>query len=76
MALDIFASAPFVQDVKSHALKHYDDPRTRWDYVIECYSNQDIAEIVASAKTAKRAIWLMSRHLRAPSDYAADIRGA
>jgi hypothetical protein len=74
--MDQFKTAPFVKEVMAHAVKHYDDRKTRWDYVIECMSNQDIAEIIASAKTEKRAIWLMSRYLRAPSDYAADIRGA
>lgn len=45
-----------VKVVKDHALKHYDTPGMGWDFLIECYSDKDIAELIEGARTPAGAI--------------------
>jgi hypothetical protein len=50
-----------VEAVKAHARDHYEDGG--WDVLVECYSDSDIAGIVAGAKTAKGAIRKAAKRL-------------
>jgi len=43
-----------VQAVKDHARRNYNFGG--WDFVVECWSDEDIAKEVAGCKTAKQAI--------------------
>ncbi len=45
-----------VKHVKDHALEHYDTPGMGWDFLIECYSDKDIAELIEGARTPAGAI--------------------
>lgn len=43
-----------IQAVKDHAQAHYNDGG--WDVVVECWDDEDIAEVIQGARTAKGAI--------------------
>ena len=48
------AMAELIAAVRAHAETHYE--RNGWDFVVECYSDNDIAEILADRQiTSKRA---------------------
>jgi len=48
----------FVEAVKKHAIEHYEDS-FGWSEVIECYSDDDIANIIETACTPAEAIQMM-----------------
>ena len=43
--------------VKKHALANYE--RDGWDYVVECYDDAQIADIIKTARTPTGAIKMM-----------------
>lgn len=49
-----FTKDKLVQAVRDHALEHYEDGG--WDVIIECYSDEEIAEEIGKARTPKGAI--------------------
>ena len=59
--------------VKSHALEHYEE--SRWDVVVGCYSDEQIAEVIGKTKTCKAAIKAMQKHIKPVAEYWADIQG-
>lgn len=66
-----------VAAVKQHALDHYNEGG--WDYIIECYSDQELAEIIGPrVRTPNGAIRKVADktgiHVRA--EVRADIQGA
>jgi len=61
----------FVEAVKAHARKHYEEGG--WDYVIECYSDAEIAATIAGATTIAGAIRKIGKVLKDRADYRADI---
>lgn len=50
------ATDALVAAVKAHALAHYESGPVSWDYLIECWSDYDIAVAIINARTAKAAI--------------------
>jgi len=62
----------FVDAVKTHALKNYETDG--WDYVVECYSDSDIAEIIKTARTAGDAINMVLAEVKPRADYRAEIQ--
>ena len=44
----------FVQEVKDHALQHYEEDG--WDIIVECYSDDEIADIIQGCSTEEEAI--------------------
>jgi len=58
--------------VKAHALAHYE--KQGWDIVVECYSDEQIGEIVAKCRTAKGAISAVLKAVRPSAEYRADIQ--
>jgi hypothetical protein len=62
----------FTEAVKAHAIANYETDG--WDYVVECYEDEKIAEIIKTAHTEKDAIALMRAHVKPRADYRADIQ--
>jgi len=58
--------------VKKHALANYE--KQGWDIVIECYSDDDIAEIIKTARTPAGAIKMVRAEIKPRADYRDDIR--
>ena len=48
-----------INAVKAHALAHYNDKGTRWDYVVECFDDKDIADRICHCTTVEGAIGKM-----------------
>ena len=65
--------AHWIAAVKQYALTHYADGKG-WDYVVEAWSDEDIAGAIGAAKTLKGSIWNVGRAVRILADYEADIK--
>ena len=61
----------FVEDVKKYALEHYEEDG--WDVVVECFSDEEIGEIIQRARTKKGAIEKMSKSIRPLADHRSEI---
>lgn len=61
-----------VKAVKDHAAKNYN--QDGWDYVVECYEDTDIAEIIGNARTAKGAIAKVKAVVKTQDSYRKDIQ--
>ena len=57
--------------VRKHAAKNYE--RDGWDYVVECYSDDDIREAIGDAKTENQAIVRVKRAVKVLDDHRKDI---
>jgi hypothetical protein len=62
----------FVKEIKAHALANYN--RDGWDFVVECYSDEEICELTARCTTAEQAIAKIGRTVKAQDDYRRDIQ--
>ena len=67
---DIF-SEMFIAAVKAHAIANYE--KDGWDIVVESYSDNEIAELVKTARTIKGAIKMVRTDCKAHADYSAEI---
>jgi hypothetical protein len=56
--------------VKTFAVANYEQG---WDVVVECYSNPELDELIGNAKTAKGAIWNVSRAIGPGNEYRQEI---
>lgn len=63
-----------IEAVRAHALKHYEDGG--WDYVVEAWDDEDLAEFIGKARTPAGAIKAVGKIVKMRYDYAEDIRGA
>ena len=62
----------FTTAVKDYALAHYETDG--WDYVVECYSDAEIADVIKTARTPAGAIKMMRAQVKPRADYRADIQ--
>lgn len=62
----------FVNAVKAYALANYN--KDGWDYVVECWSDGEIAEQIQSCKTEKEAISRMRKIVKMQDEYRSDIQ--
>ena len=62
----------FTAAVKQHALANYE--KDGWDYVVECYDDAEITDIIKTARTAAGAIKMVRAHVKPRADYRADIQ--
>ena len=62
----------FTAAVKQHALANYE--KDGWDYVVECYSDAELADIIKNCRTEKGAIKTMRAHIKPRADYRAEIQ--
>jgi len=68
-----YVIAQYVTAIKAHAIAHYE--QDGWDYVVECYDDAQIADIIKTARTEKGAIRMMRAQVKPRADYRADIQG-
>ena len=66
------AMQELIDAVKAHALKNYE--KDGWDYIVECYSDDEILAIIKTARTAAGAIKMVRAEIKPRSDYRADIQ--
>lgn len=64
--------ATLVEGVKKHAAANYEVGG--WDYVVECYEDSDIREIVAGCTTVQSAILLVGEEVGYRDDMRKDIQ--
>tara|TARA_R110000868_G_scaffold27515_1_gene104309 strand:+ start:394 stop:618 length:225 start_codon:yes stop_codon:yes gene_type:complete len=62
----------YLAAIKAHALANYE--KDGWDYVVECYDDAQIVEIIKTARTIKGAIKMLRAHIKPRADYRADIQ--
>jgi hypothetical protein len=62
----------FTEAVKQHALANYEIEG--WDYVVECYDDAQIADIIKTARTPAGAIKMMRAQVKPRADYRAEIQ--
>ena len=62
----------FVQAVKDFALAHYD--QDGWDIVIECYSDDELVEIIGIVRSEKAAIVRVKADVRRHAEYRNEVR--
>lgn len=60
-----------VQAVKQHALGNYEDDG--WDYLVECYEDAEVLELIGDATTVEGAIKAVGRVMKIKDDYRKDI---
>ena len=68
-----YVIAQYVLAIKAYAIAHYETDG--WDYVVECYDDAQIVDIIKTARTEKGAIKTMRAHVKPRADYRADIQG-
>ena len=70
--MDATATAALVAAVMQHAEKNYE--RDGWDYVVECYSDEEIADVIKTARTPAGAIKMMRAQVKHRAEYRDEIR--
>jgi hypothetical protein len=66
------ATQELIEAVKAYALAHYE--KDGWDYVVECYSDADLAEIIKGCRTASGAIKRVRAAIKPRADYRSEIQ--
>lgn len=61
-----------VEAVKRHALAHYNEDG--WDFIVECYTDADLWEVIAGAKTEAAAVKKARAAARLLGDRRGDVR--
>ncbi len=64
----------YVEAVKRYALAHYDEKS--WSYVVEAWSDVEIASQIAGSTNSLMAIRMMSEWVIMHHEYAEDIRNS
>ena len=62
---------PIIKALKKHALEHYDEDG--WDYLIECFEDDDILRLIDGATTLPLAIEKAGRVLRVMDSRRKDV---
>lgn len=63
-----------IDAVKAHALKHYNDGG--WDFIVECWSDEEIAECFKDAETEASAIAAVGQIVSVYADRQADAKNS
>lgn len=61
-----------VAAVKAHALANYN--KGGWDYIVECWEDEDIEEEIAGCRSAAGAIKKVGKCAKALGNYRAEVR--
>lgn len=64
--------AELVAAVRAHAITNYESDG--WDYVVECWSDEDLLRVVATCRTARGAIRKVRAEIRPLADMRAEVR--
>ena len=62
----------FVEAVKQHAIDNYNEGG--WDFVVECWADDEIEIAIATATTAEQAIAIMEQEVGPLADQRAEIQ--
>ncbi len=62
-----------VEVVKNYACANYE--MDGWDYIVECFSDEDILEAIKHAKTDKAAIRAVGRLAKELNERRKDVQG-
>jgi hypothetical protein len=62
----------YLAAIKAHALANYE--KDGWDYIVECYDDAQIVEIIKTARTINGAIKMVRARIKPRADYRADIQ--
>ena len=62
----------FVEAVKQYAIRNYNEDG--WDYVVECWSDEDIVDRTEGAATEAKAIQMVADWVRPLAEYRDEIR--
>ena len=62
-----------VEAVRQFALAHYEEDG--WDTVVECWADDEIAEVIAGCATPDDAVAAMKAEIAPFAAYRADIEG-
>jgi len=71
------ATQELIYAVRGYAIAHYQTAtpsRDGWDYVVECYSVADIAEIIKGCRTAAGAIAKVRKEVKQRADLRAEMQ--
>lgn len=66
-------TAALVAAVRAHAHKNYG--KSGWDYVVECWEDADIAQVIGNSKTEQGAIRAVHAVVRAQHSRRLDVEG-
>jgi len=61
----------YVKVVRDYALAHYEEDG--WDYVVECWADDEIDEVTKDARDDVDAVSLMFEEVKPLADYRDDI---
>ena len=61
-----------IEAVKRHAVENYETDG--WDFVVECWSDQDILDRIEGAESAEEAIQLVGEDIGVLAEYRDEIR--
>jgi len=61
-----------VEAVKAHAVDHYEEDG--WDYLVECYSDAEVEEMLGKCRTVAGAIKKVGYFMKEKGDYRAEIQ--
>ncbi len=61
-----------VDEVKAHAYRNYDNKG--WDYIVECYTDDEIAAEIGNARTVTGAIRKVGRIVKLMHERREDIQ--
>jgi hypothetical protein len=63
-----------IKAVRDHALANYN--RDGWDYLVECWEDEDIAEAIQGASTEAQAIAKARKAVRILDEVRSEVRSA
>lgn len=68
-----WAMVDLIKAVREHALANYETGG--WDYIVECYSDEEIQEAIGGAKTVKGAIRNVGQVVGVQDSVRKDVQG-
>lgn len=63
-----------VNAIKAHAIENYE--KDGWDFIVECWSDDEIAEEIAGCKNIKQAINRVKRTAKLLNERRAEVQRA
>jgi hypothetical protein len=73
MVTKLVLNTELIKRIRQHALANYE--QGGWDYLVECYSDNDIILLVAECESFEQAIDKLGRIMAIKDDYRSDIQG-
>lgn len=61
-----------VDAVRAHAIQHYNEDG--WDYIVECWEDWEILEVVRGCKKESQAIRKVRKQIKALADHRSEIQ--